>query len=235
VVRSSAATPAGASGASTIDWVARRKQRTTGEVFEAARKAGMQCTKENLGGGMQQLEDLIPGFTVDLEVMKASQWASLFLNVPEAAIRIVALKGHYPKADLARILQQKPQLMLADVAQLQSNAKQVKQLLQTAQDMDALLTELPGLLDPSLLISVLVTVDKWYFNKKDPVAVIEADPDLIRRAQACDIPFEPVYVDKDGSWMAPSLNYKEKRADWQAYIDKNVYKQTDPDIGGSTP
>jgi hypothetical protein len=60
---------------------------------------------------------------------------------------------------------------------------QVKQLLQSAQDMDALLTELPGLLDPNLLISVLVTVDKWYFNKKDPVAVIEADPDLIRRAQ----------------------------------------------------
>ena len=60
---------------------------------------------------------------------------------------------------------------------------QVKQLLQTAQDMDALITELPGLLDPSLLISVLVTVDKWYFNKKDPVAVIEADPDLIKRAQ----------------------------------------------------
>jgi hypothetical protein len=35
--------------------------------------------------------------------------------------------------------------------------------------------------------------------------------------------------------MAPSLNYIEKRADWQAYIDKNVYKQKDPDIGGSTP
>jgi hypothetical protein len=38
-----------------------------------------------------------------------------------------------------------------------------------------------------------------------------------------------VYVDKKtGSWMAPSLaNYKEKRADWQAYIEKNVYKNDD--------
>jgi hypothetical protein len=50
----------------------------------------------------------------------------LFLNVPEAAVRIVALKGHYPKADLARILQQRPQLMLAEIAQLENNAKQVR-------------------------------------------------------------------------------------------------------------
>lgn len=37
--------------------------------------------------------------------------------------------------------------------------------------------------------------------------------------------FEPVYMDADGNWMAPSLNYMEKRTDWQAYIDKNVFKQ----------
>ena len=45
--------------------------------------------------------------------------------------------------------------------------------------------------------------------------------------QACDVPLEPVYLNDDGSWTAPSLNYKEKRADWQAYIDRTVYKQKD--------
>lgn len=41
------------------------------------------------------------------------------------------------------------------------------------------------------------------------------------------MPLEPVYINTDGSWMAPSLNYKEKRTDWQAYIDRTVYKQKD--------
>lgn len=28
--------------------------------------------------------------------------------------------------------------------------------------------------------------EKWYFKKKDPIAVLEADPDLIRRAEVGD-------------------------------------------------
>ena len=36
----------------------------------------------------------------------------------------------------------------------------------------------------------------------------------MKRAEACDIPFEPVYMDEDGNWMSPLLNYKEKRTDW---------------------
>jgi hypothetical protein len=49
---------------------------------------------------------------------------------------------------------------------------------------------------------------------------------LIRTAQENDMPFEPIYQSEDGGWMVPSLNYKEKRTDWQAYIDKNIYKQS---------
>jgi hypothetical protein len=45
-----------------------------------------------------------------------------------------------------------------------------------------------------------------------------------------------VYIDAtSGAWSAPSLNYREKRAPWQAYIDKHVYKQKDDMPGGSTP
>lgn len=63
---------------------------------------------------------------------------------------------------------------------------------------------------------------------------IASDPPLLppqphTLLQACDTPFEPVYVDTaTGKWTAPSLaNYREKRADWQAYIEQSVYKQDD--------
>lgn len=55
--------------------------------------------------------------------------------------------------------------------------------------------------------------------------VLENDPDLIRRAEDNDTPFEPVYEDESGNFQAPQLNYAEKRADWQRYIDQTRYKQ----------
>jgi hypothetical protein len=55
--------------------------------------------------------------------------------------------------------------------------------------------------------------------------VLQANPELIRTAQDNDLPFEPTYQEADGSWMAPSLNYQEKRTDWQRYIDQSIYKQ----------
>jgi hypothetical protein len=39
------------------------------------------------------------------------------------------------------------------------------------------------------------------------------------------MPWEPVYTGEDGKLMAPSLDYHNKRADWQAYIDRTFYKQ----------
>ncbi len=53
--------------------------------------------------------------------------------------------------------------------------------------------------------------------------LMPADP--LPAARAAALQFEPVYMDDEGNWMAPSLNYMEKRTDWQAYIDKNVFKQ----------
>ncbi|KAI8476168.1 MAG: hypothetical protein J3K34DRAFT_402308 [Monoraphidium minutum] len=180
-----------------------------------------------IGAGVDSLESLIPGLQIDMERLKATEWARIVADTGSVAVRLVALKTAYPGADLAKILQEKPGLLLQDVSVLEANARQVHSLLEGARDRDALLTALPLLLEPRTLISVLITVEKWYFKKKDPIAVLEADPDLIRRAEACDVPLEPVYINEDGSWMAPSLNYKAKRADWQAYIDRTVYKQKD--------
>jgi len=39
------------------------------------------------------------------------------------------------------------------------------------------------------------------------------------------MPWEPVYEAEDGGLMAPSLDYHNKRTDWQAYIDRTFYKQ----------
>ncbi len=89
---------------------------------------------------------------------------------------------------------------------------QVKRLLASARDMDLLLETVPELLSPKQLLSVLTTVscyfsnqnrnftpslkvNKWYNKwsaKRDPIEVLETDPDLIRRAQDMDVPFEPV-------------------------------------------
>ncbi len=57
-----------------------------------------------------------------------------------------------------------------------------------------------------------------------PRQVLQDNPLLIKQAQATDVPFEPVYQAEDGSWMVPSFNYSEKKADWQAYLDKVVSK-----------
>ena len=218
------------------------------------------------------------------------------LDPAGAATRLVALKGAYPSADLAKILMERPLLLTRDPSALAADASHVRALLSAARDVDALVTALPLLTDPRVCVQVLVTVEKWYFGRRPAIEVLEADPDLIRRAEvrrvlflgpegggmnrwggreegesedrgrwarawarqqaknpkappavaantqtehannthalkqtntkACDVPLEPVYLDPEtGAYRAPSLNYKEKRADWQRYIDQTFYKQ----------
>jgi hypothetical protein len=54
--------------------------------------------------------------------------ARLALDTEAAATRLVVLKLHYPRADLTRIMQRQPHLLLQDVAVLEDNAKQVGRL-----------------------------------------------------------------------------------------------------------
>lgn len=91
----------------SIDWQSRRKQRTVAELVEvrlvnmqdwlnrrtlhmrltgvvmhpdqAARRVGVACEPETLRQGLQTMEHIIPGFQLDLESMKGSDWVSLFL------------------------------------------------------------------------------------------------------------------------------------------------------------
>ena len=71
----------------------------------------------------------------------------------------------------------------------------VRSLLAGARDMERLLGAVPELLDAKALVSVLTTVRKWYHLEKDPVEALEADPEMVQRAQvreraccACCVP-----------------------------------------------
>lgn len=208
----------------TIDWVKRRKERTVDELHQLSKKR-IQCTKAAIEGGMEALELLIPGFVLNLEAMGAMDWVKLLTDPQAVAQKIVILKTYHPKLDLGKALNKYPRILLLAPGELERASSQVRSLLATAPDPDAILVEVPALLEPPNLISALVTIQKWYHLAKDPVMVLQQDPDIIRRAQENDVPFEPVYVDENGNWMAPLLNYKEKRTDWQEYIDRTVYKQ----------
>eukprot|EP00198_Chlamydomonas_reinhardtii_P009209 XP_001698546.1 predicted protein [Chlamydomonas reinhardtii] len=149
----------------------------------------------------------------------------LAADAPAVANKIILLKTHHPGLNLAKALTAQPRLLLQSPEQLDRSARMVRQLLSRAKDPDRLLGAEPSLLEPKALISVLITVTKWYFLEKDPIEVLEADPELVQRAQDYDVPFEPVYMNEDGTWTAPLLNYKEKRTAWQKYIDQTFYKQ----------
>eukprot|EP00879_Flechtneria_rotunda_P026585 GHRR01028358.1.p1 GENE.GHRR01028358.1~~GHRR01028358.1.p1 ORF type:complete len:264 (+),score=85.57 GHRR01028358.1:283-1074(+) len=109
----------------TTDWEARRKQRVVRDLVEASKRLGPQYTLEAIAAGVTTLEQLLPGLQIDVEAMKASQWAKLCLDVNAAAMRLVVLKTEYPKADLTKIMQKQPQLLLTNIPTLQDNAKQV--------------------------------------------------------------------------------------------------------------
>ncbi|KAG2449491.1 hypothetical protein HYH02_005635 [Chlamydomonas schloesseri] len=205
--------------------VARRRQRVTAEIIEASRRAGVKAGPEAIRGGLDTLEALLPGFTPNLDTLKAADWGRLAADAPAVAAKIILLKTHHPGLDLAKALTAQPRRLLQSPEQLQRSAKMVRQLLSRAKDPDRLLGAVPSLLEPKALISVLITVTKWYFLEKDPIEVLEADPELVQRAQDYDVPFEPVYMNEDGTWTAPLLNYKEKRTEWQKYIDQTFYKQ----------
>ncbi|MEW5303708.1 MAG: hypothetical protein WDW36_006374 [Sanguina aurantia] len=182
------------------------------------------ANQQTVQEGLETLQTLIPGFTPNLDAMKASCWADLALDVNGVALKVVLLKSHYPQLDLGVVLAANPKLLLQSYKSLDDSARQVKHLLVTAMDHQAILQQVPSLLDPKALVSVIVSLRKWYLGK-DPIKELERDPDLVRRAQENDVPFEPVYADKDGNWTAPALQQRQKRADWQRFIDEDQFKQ----------
>lgn len=75
--------------------------------------------------------------------------------------KIIMLKLHYPRLDLAKVLAKKPKMLLLSYEKLDQQAQQVRHLLSRAKDLERLLGLVPELLDPKECISILITVTKW--------------------------------------------------------------------------
>eukprot|EP00200_Dunaliella_tertiolecta_P001510 CAMPEP_0202349006 /NCGR_PEP_ID=MMETSP1126-20121109/6682_1 /ASSEMBLY_ACC=CAM_ASM_000457 /TAXON_ID=3047 /ORGANISM="Dunaliella tertiolecta, Strain CCMP1320" /LENGTH=281 /DNA_ID=CAMNT_0048940753 /DNA_START=145 /DNA_END=989 /DNA_ORIENTATION=- len=180
---------------------------------------------KQLESGIERLELLLPGFSINIEQLSALQWADLVTDTNGVAAKLVALKGCYPNLDLVDLLQKYPKVLTLEPQELRENAYKVMELLQGAKNPEAIIQAVPELITPKILASVIITINKWYQLERDPIEVLENDPDIVRRAQEVDTPFEPVYVNDDGSWMLPQLAYRERRSEWQKYIDQTRFKQ----------
>lgn len=186
--------------------------------------AAAQCSPLALEAGLLALEALLPGMQPNLDALPAAQWALLVLDVPGVAQRVIALKSGWPGLDLSRFLTQYPRALTLSCDQILQDAAQVRELLRSATNPDAILQEVPVLMVPMTCASVLASIVKWYPKAEDPVAVLEKDPDLVRRAQEWGAIFDPPIKGKDGKWVIANRDMG-KRTEWQLWIDKRAGKE----------
>lgn len=75
--------------------------------------------------GWSTLELLVPGFSVDLERLKASEWASLLSTTDLVATKLITVKTAFPGIDLPTLVAKYPRILLHDVPTLQRNLAEV--------------------------------------------------------------------------------------------------------------
>lgn len=201
------------------------------DIVAAGKRSGRTYQAAELEAGIKNLETILgEGFAPNLETMRAADWGTVLLDPEGVAKRLIQLKVCFPRLNLSRVVTKKPSLLLKSIEDIERDAGGTKKMLEKAKDLDTLIEELPDLLNPKVCLSILLSINKWYNGRhskeqRDPVAILEFDPDLVNRAQAMDQPFEPVYENEDGTYQAGEYLYRERRADWQAYIDKTRYGQ----------
>lgn len=206
---------------SGIDWAAAARKRLVRELAEAGRKQNVGT--EQIEQGLTSLETLLPGFMVNLEALKASDWVTVVTDPSGVALRVIALKRAFPTLDVAVVLSAYPRPLAQPLEEVEASSTKVADLLKDAADPAAIIAELPQMLSPQAAIQVLVTLQRW-FPQKDPIGILEKDADIIKRAQANDVPLEPVFFNADGSYAAPQ-NTRQVTQPWQEYIREKVYKQ----------
>eukprot|EP00983_Pelagomonas_calceolata_P076175 1153299-Pelagomonas_calceolata.AAC.6 len=93
---------------------------------------------KQLESGIERLELLLPGFSINIEQLSALQWADLVTDTNGVAAKLVALKvgaavaqsalcGCYPNLDLVDLLQKYPKVLTLEPQELRENAYKVPQ------------------------------------------------------------------------------------------------------------
>jgi hypothetical protein len=148
---------------------ARRAKRDREDIIAASRRARVSAAA--VEKGLTELEQLLPGL-VNLDRMKASEWASLAADVPTVAARLIALRTLYPKADAFAMVAARPRTLLLTEQQLETNAAEVKAMLRGAASVDAIVEAVPELVESSQLSRSLVWL-RQAFPSLDPVALLQ--------------------------------------------------------------
>lgn len=84
------------------------------------------CLNPHTRAGVQTLESLLPGLQIDVELLKASDWARLVVDISGTANKIILLKTLYPRADLTAVVQRSPATLMWSAEELTDNAVQVR-------------------------------------------------------------------------------------------------------------
>ncbi|GLC33881.1 hypothetical protein PLESTB_000814100 [Pleodorina starrii] len=199
----------------------RLKRKTRGEVIAAGARIGLQASQ--LEQQLDTFESLLPNLPINMEQMRASDWARVVAD-PDLAAKLVLIKMAFPALNVEVLLSKHPRTLLWSRQKLEANLSEVCKVLHSLPRPEVVLETLPELLDPRQCFSVVATLRKWY-TKRDPLEVLQMDPDVIRRAEQWDVPLEPVFFDSATStWTAAGYS-RTKQEDWQVYIEKEIYKR----------
>mmetsp|Transcript_29802 Transcript_29802/g.65123 ORF Transcript_29802/g.65123 Transcript_29802/m.65123 type:complete len:299 (+) Transcript_29802:234-1130(+) len=161
---------------------------------------------------------------INFPINKVIEDTSVDLSSEGTARKSEVLKRHFPTLDARAVFERSPKVLEKTEQELDECAKKVKHMLSEADDIASIIQAEPDLLEPTVLASVLSTFQRWFPrgakgikpgvpNKNNPVAILERDPDLIRRSREKGIPFDPVFDGK--TFKALYYNTEGKLVPWQ--------------------
>ncbi|GIL74326.1 hypothetical protein Vretifemale_4374 [Volvox reticuliferus] len=178
------------SGVKQLDHTKRRRDRVVAEIIEAGRRQGVP--EQLLRGNLDELEALLPELTPDVSKMRAGDWAKLAKDINKVATMLVVIKTCYPGANVGRIVAKVPKVLLKSPEAVSADAAVVRRVLAAASNLDAIIEEVPYLMDPAALAQSLSNVCRWY-NTQDPVSMIARNPKLLLNVEEADLEADPLY------------------------------------------
>lgn len=142
---------------------------------------------------LSSLQKLLPGIVLNLDKMRATEWASVLKNISHIAVVIITLKTLYPRADLSKVVNARPRTLLEDPQRLEEDAKQVAVLLKDAGDqIDLIIEAVPSFLDPKALVTSLCLLKRWFPNQK-PTQILIHSPQVFLNVDEADLDADPLY------------------------------------------